>query len=69
TKLRQTLINLIGNAIKFTEAGGVAVRIGKLEGQKDNPEICPLHFEIEDTGRGIIKRIPAAFLSTWTWSQ
>ncbi|HLO89296.1 MAG TPA: ATP-binding protein [Nostocaceae cyanobacterium] len=45
-KLRQVLINLIGNAIKFTESGVVKVSIT----QKDDQELC---FAVEDTGPGI----------------
>ena len=51
SKLRQVLINLIWNAIKFTRSGKVIVRANaaKLTGQKQTI----LHFEIEDTGPGI----------------
>ena len=53
-KLRQVLINLIGNAIKFTEEGGVAVRVDRdLETPPTTPEQVWLQFEIEDTGVGI----------------
>ena len=50
-RIRQILVNLIGNAIKFTAEGEVAV-IAKLE-EETNEEIC-IHFSIADTGIGIL---------------
>lgn len=49
-KLRQILINLIGNSIKFTEKGSVYVEIKKLHAEKSSIE---LQFSIKDTGIGI----------------
>ncbi len=49
-KLRQVLINLLNNALKFTQEGGVSLRVDTLE-QSENS--CRLLFEIEDTGPGI----------------
>jgi two-component system sensor histidine kinase/response regulator len=49
SKLRQVLINLLGNALKFTESGGVALRV-KAKAEKD---AYRLFFEVEDTGLGI----------------
>ncbi|GBG14729.1 ATPase [Novimethylophilus kurashikiensis] len=47
-RLRQILINLVGNAVKFTQQGGVTVRLGVLAPLKDK-----LLIEVEDTGPGI----------------
>ncbi|MCP4690884.1 MAG: PAS domain-containing protein, partial [Desulfobacterales bacterium] len=53
-KLRQVLVNLIGNAINFTREGGVVVRIREGSDSPDKPDVRFLHFEIEDTGPGIL---------------
>ena len=50
-KLSQILLNLIGNGIKFTEQGRVALTI-EMAGEMADGEDS-LHFEIEDTGPGI----------------
>lgn len=46
-KLRQVLINIVGNAIKFTDTGNVSLRVSKAEGDR------MYSFTIEDTGAGI----------------
>jgi CheY-like chemotaxis protein/anti-sigma regulatory factor (Ser/Thr protein kinase) len=51
TKLRQAIINLVGNAIKFTEQGGVALRLRALPG--DSTRCLRLIIEVEDSGVGI----------------
>jgi len=48
--LKQILLNLIGNAIKYTDLGGVHIRVSL--GEK-NDETCSVRFEIIDTGCGI----------------
>jgi PAS domain S-box-containing protein len=50
TRLRQVLVNLVGNAIKFTEHGEVVVRVARQE-QSDGGVV--LHFAVADTGIGI----------------
>jgi len=49
-RLRQVLTNLIGNAVKFTEAGHVLVRVVGLEVEPGRQQ---LHVTVEDTGIGI----------------
>ena len=57
-KLRQILVNLLGNAIKFTEKGRVTLRAMRQEGVEAVPGAeeasrVRLAFEVEDTGIGI----------------
>jgi signal transduction histidine kinase/CheY-like chemotaxis protein/HPt (histidine-containing phosphotransfer) domain-containing protein len=49
-RLRQVIVNLVGNAIKFTHAGEVVVHVGARERQADH---VVLEFTIRDTGIGI----------------
>jgi two-component system sensor histidine kinase/response regulator len=49
-RLRQVIINLVGNAIKFTESGEVTLRV-ELESAKEDHAV--LHFFVADTGIGI----------------
>ncbi len=51
-KLRQILINLINNALKFTKRGGISIRVSQ-QPTTNNQQPTTLHFEVEDTGAGI----------------
>ena len=51
-RIRQILINLLGNAIKFTEKGKVSINISAKEISDNNLNV---HFSISDTGMGIAK--------------
>jgi two-component system, sensor histidine kinase and response regulator len=58
-KLRQVIVNLIGNAIKFTSAGEVCLTI---HSELDQPDTSLLHFTVSDTGIGIPQdRLQAIF--------
>ncbi|MBW4617177.1 MAG: response regulator [Desmonostoc vinosum HA7617-LM4] len=50
-RLRQVLINLLGNAIKFTDRGSVTLKVEKVV--TENPQSVRLQFLIADTGIGI----------------
>ncbi|MBW4642098.1 MAG: MASE1 domain-containing protein [Goleter apudmare HA4340-LM2] len=52
-RLRQVLINLLGNAIKFTDQGAVTLKVVVLESGFDS-NLRRLNFQIEDTGVGIL---------------
>jgi signal transduction histidine kinase/PleD family two-component response regulator len=49
-RLRQVLVNLLGNAIKFTEGGAVVVRVSKV---RETRSQAVLRFVVQDTGIGI----------------
>ncbi|MCB1318573.1 MAG: hybrid sensor histidine kinase/response regulator, partial [Leptospiraceae bacterium] len=51
-RLRQVLVNLVGNAIKYTDLGEIVIRVSVADG----PPVCnyyTLHFAVSDTGIGI----------------
>jgi signal transduction histidine kinase/DNA-binding response OmpR family regulator len=50
TRLRQIVLNLVGNAVKFTSQGEVVLRVEKRE---ESEEQAGLHFSVTDTGLGI----------------
>lgn len=54
-RLRQVLLNLVGNAVKFTERGGVALSVDadELPAGDDGPPVPALRFEVRDSGIGI----------------
>ncbi|MEG4581384.1 ATP-binding protein [Microcoleus sp. MON1_C5] len=54
-RLRQVLINLLGNAIKFTEKGGVIFKVGVIGNGEDSDQssLTKVRFHIQDTGVGM----------------
>jgi len=59
-RLRQVLVNLIGNAIKFTEAGGVTVTVTRAAGDG------VLQFSVADTGIGIAPEAQGAIFEAFS---
>jgi signal transduction histidine kinase len=51
-RIRQVLVNLLGNAVKFTEEGEVAITVALVE---DAEKEATLRFEVRDTGIGLTK--------------
>jgi signal transduction histidine kinase len=63
-KLRQALVNLLGNAVKFTDTGGVCIRA------RTEPDGNDVLFEVEDTGIGIsAEHLPRVFDAFWQVDQ
>jgi signal transduction histidine kinase/DNA-binding response OmpR family regulator len=63
TRLRQILVNLVGNAIKFTAKGEIVVRVEK-ESEMESEVI--VHFSVRDTGVGIALENQAAIFGAFT---
>ena len=61
--VRQVLINLVGNAVKFTNAGEVEIRIKLL---KEEPTSANIRFEVNDTGIGIPAEAQARIFESFT---
>ena len=62
-RLNQILTNLVGNAIKFTDKGGVSIKISKLHSTVNSAK---LRFEIKDSGIGIPKDKLAGVFNSFT---
>jgi two-component system sensor histidine kinase/response regulator len=62
-RLRQVLVNLVGNAIKFTTGGEVVIRVSNRKGAEGR---VALRFEVRDTGVGISAEAQARLFTAFT---
>ncbi|MBL4834386.1 MAG: response regulator [Pseudomonas sp.] len=65
TRLRQILLNLLGNGLKFTHTGHVTLHIDSAE-VTDGRGLCRLRFEVGDTGIGIGEQTRKELFSSFT---
>ena len=71
-RLRQVLVNLVGNAIKFTDQGEVVVRVERAavgaarESDVEGPDLVGLQFSVTDTGVGIAPHKQRAIFDAFT---
>ncbi len=63
TRLRQILVNLAGNSLKFTEKGEIAINVETLKREDDK---ILLHFTVKDTGIGIPKEKQAKIFESFS---
>ena len=61
-RIRQVLVNLLGNAVKFTEEGEVALTVALVE---DAEEEATLRFEVRDTGVGLAREQQARLFESF----
>jgi signal transduction histidine kinase/CheY-like chemotaxis protein len=70
TRIRQVLLNLLSNGLKFTEKGSVAVQVvpGQLALVNDpgDEQALPVRFEVSDTGMGIPESVQARLFRKFT---
>lgn len=64
-RLRQVLVNLVGNAVKFTKGGEITVRVSIADGPPVTPDFR-LHFSVADTGIGIPAEKQAAIFEAFS---
>ncbi|MBI2748057.1 MAG: response regulator [Burkholderiales bacterium] len=67
-RLRQILINVVNNAVKFTERGEVIVEVERMpgDGPEGDPRACRLHFSVTDTGIGIAPETARSLFQSFT---
>src|SRR5262249_24824055 len=65
-RLRQVLLNLVSNAVKFTEKGEVGVRMSVL---RDTGGYCDLRFDVSDTGIGIAEEVRGRIFESFSQAE
>ncbi|MYN17011.1 response regulator [Rugamonas sp. FT107W] len=65
-RLNQVLVNLAGNAVKFTERGSVVVSVRLLDGDDEHVR---LHFSVRDTGIGIAPEQQGSIFDSFTQAE
>jgi CheY-like chemotaxis protein len=68
-RLRQILFNLVGNAIKFTETGSVAVCVTRCQAHAHLPDSILLGWSITDTGIGMTEAQQAKLFQAYTQAE
>ncbi len=66
TRMGQIMLNLIGNAIKFTNEGSVIIEVKPI---KDEGTISTIYFEIKDTGIGIVSNKISTVFGVFTQAK
>ncbi|MBU1231140.1 MAG: PAS domain S-box protein [Proteobacteria bacterium] len=66
-RLRQVLFNLVGNAVKFTESGGIRLEASRLGTQAEEP--CRVLFVVTDTGEGIPEELLSQSFQMFTQAE
>jgi signal transduction histidine kinase/CheY-like chemotaxis protein/HPt (histidine-containing phosphotransfer) domain-containing protein len=62
-RIRQILVNLLGNAVKFTEEGEVILRVGLVE---ESDDTAVVRFEVKDTGIGMTQEQRSRLFRSFT---
>ena len=62
-RLRQILVNLVGNALKFTDSGGVVIAVARTEDEQGGVSV---RFSVRDTGIGIPEKAKARLFEMFT---
>jgi PAS domain S-box-containing protein len=65
-RIRQVLLNLLGNALKFTEQGGVSLGVKRIQASTDGVE---LEFSVQDSGIGIAPESQKQLFENFTQSD